>query len=139
MVDAADEPLLPCEVDLLIDGLSDDVSFSWALINLGIRDNPPVQDSPPSAEMIVRAFDHFERLVDLGLVNIGRIEFIDPDRPPNAVGPVRHIAEPLAQVRRRVDHACAADGDSIGWQFSCWLVNTEAGDAAARLAILERP
>ena len=125
--------------DLLIDGLSDDVSFGWALIHLGIRDNPPVQDSPPSGEMIARAFEHFERLVHLGLVKIGRIEFIDPDQPPNTVGPVRHIAEPLAPVRRRVDHACSADGDSIDWQFSCWLVNTEAGDAAARLAILERP
>ena len=49
------------EIELLIDGLSDDVSFAWALIHLGLRDNPPLDDVPPNAETIGAAFAHFER------------------------------------------------------------------------------
>ena len=37
------------EVASLIDGLTDDVSFEWTLIDLGIRSNPPPVDEPPDA------------------------------------------------------------------------------------------
>jgi hypothetical protein len=59
------------EIELLIDGLSDDVSFDWALIHLGLRANPPIDDEPPDAEMISSAFAHFERLHDRHLVRLG--------------------------------------------------------------------
>ena len=75
-----DETISAGEVELLADGLSDDVSFAWALINLGLRANPPPVDERPSADMIESAFESFERLASGGLVPIGRIEYVDPVR-----------------------------------------------------------
>jgi hypothetical protein len=35
-----DHDLNPGEIEILIDGLTDDVSLDWALIHLGIMGNP---------------------------------------------------------------------------------------------------
>ncbi len=129
-----DDVLSPGEIGLLVDGLDDDVDFTWSLIHLGIRGNPPLADVPPSPEMVATAFRHLEVLVERGLISIGRVEYVDPRQPANSGGPVRHRAEPIATVRQRVEEACAAATDWADWAFSCWLVNTEAGDAVARQA-----
>ena len=44
------------EVELLIDGLTDDVAFDMALIHFGIRGNPPDGSEPPHVSQIDTAF-----------------------------------------------------------------------------------
>lgn len=124
---------------MLIDGLSDDISFSWALIDLGLRGDPPVDAAPPSPETISAAFAHFDRLLDRGLVKIGRVRYVDPDQPRGTVAPVMHVSEPITEVRNRVEEACSTASDWGDWAFSCWLVTTDAGDAVARQALEDRP
>lgn len=118
------------EVALLIDGLTDDISFDIALINLGIRRNPPARNEPPKAVEIEAAFRSYERLIDADLIRLGRVQYIDGG-PPGRVAPVEHVSEPLAQVRTRVEEACRTATDWVDWAFSCWSVNTPAGDAFA--------
>jgi hypothetical protein len=50
------------EIALLVDGLTDDVSFGWALIHLRLRENPPREDVPPTGDVIAAAFASFERI-----------------------------------------------------------------------------
>jgi hypothetical protein len=119
------------EIALLIDGLTDDVSFSWALIDLGLRGNPPLEDVPPYPEMIAAAFVSFERLLGLGLVAIGRIDE-DPNPPPGSYRPVKHVAEPIETVRDRVERDCSRAASWSDWAFCCLLDNTDAGDEVAR-------
>ena len=121
------------ELALLSDGLSDDVSFLWALIHLGIRANPPAVDGPPNEEDVAAAFECFQRLVEAGLVEVGRLEYVDRG-PPGRVAPTRHVPEPLELVRARVQQACRASSRDGGWENSCWLVNTAKGDEVARRA-----
>jgi hypothetical protein len=122
------------EAALLVDGLRDDVSFSWVLIHLGLRGNPPPDPSPPTAQVIEAAFETIERLVGAGLVTTGRLEYIDGG-PPGRAAPFRHVAESLDLVRQRVERTATADD---GWEWSCWTVNTTAGDAIARQILAER-
>lgn len=62
-------------------------------------------------------------------MQIGRVQCIDGG-PPGRVAPVEHIAEPIGEVRQRVENACRSDAES---EFACWLVDTLAGDEVARL------
>jgi hypothetical protein len=126
------------EIELLIDGLSDDISFAWALIDLGLRPNPPVENVPPPSEMIQTAFAHFARLVDRNLVKLGKVVYADPNQPRGTVAPVKHIAEPIDVVRERVEAACSTAPESSDWAFSCWLVTTDEGDVVARRALDRR-
>lgn len=136
--DGGAEGLSAGEIEVLIDGLSDDISFHWALIHLGLRANPPADEMPPSAEMVSAAFVHFERLLDRGLVKLGHIAYVDSDERPGTVAPVKHVEETVAEVRKRVEDACSTASDWSDWAFSCWLVSTEAGAALARQALRER-
>jgi hypothetical protein len=136
--DAAADGLTAGETELLIGGLSDDVSFSWALIHLGIRPNPPLVDKPPGGDAIVAAFESFERLVAGGLVKLAMIEYVDPRQPAGTVAPVRHVEEQVHVVKERVEQACKDARKWDEWAFSCWLVNTDAGDAIARLVLGRR-
>ena len=125
------EQLTGPDAEVLIDGLHDDVAFVWVVIHLGLRGNPPNDPSPPSSDDVDAAFNRLDRLVDAGLVQVGHMEYIDGG-PPGRVSPVKHGAEPLDEVKARVKQACATGRD---WEWSCWVVNTEAGDAAARRAL----
>ena len=118
------------EVEVLIDGLGDDVALDWVLIRLGLAPNPP-DPGPPSADVLDAAFRSMGRLVDRGLAAVGRIEPTGSDsggRPR-----VRHVAEPLDVVRRRVEEARPDE-----WQWECWLVGTDRGDATARAVLAHR-
>lgn len=119
------------EVELLIDGLTDDVAFVWVLIDLGIHGNPPNTPGPPAATEVATAFQSIEHLVGLGLIAAGRLE-PDDGGPSGRLTPVHHVSEPLSVIRSRVDAALAAGTD---WEWTCWLVNTDAGDLVARQAI----
>ena len=46
MAMTVNDELTAGEVEILVDGLSDDVAFSWALIHLGIGTNLPAHDLP---------------------------------------------------------------------------------------------
>jgi hypothetical protein len=133
--DAVADGLTTGETELLIDGLSDDVAFHAALIDLGIRANPPIVNKPPNDDAIAAAFESFERLIARGLVRLGRIEYVDPTQPMGTVGPVKHVEEPIHVVRERVEQACHDAEEWPNWAFSRWLVTTDAGDALARLAL----
>ena len=130
-----DDALSKGETDILVDGLTDDVSFSWVLIHLGIRANPSPLDEAPQDEAIATAFAHIERLVSRGFVKVGRVEHLDPNAPQGTLAPVKHVEEPIDVVRTRVERTCREAKDWSDWAFSCWLVNTDAGDAVGRLAV----
>lgn len=123
------------EVELLIDGLSDDVAMVWILIDLGIRGNPPPTPGRPSVADVDQAFASLERLVAGGLISVGRIEYVDPRS--RGVAPVKHVAEPLAVARERViDAVLQQENRQFGdWEFACWVVNTDRGDEVARTAL----
>lgn len=125
------------EVEILIDGLSDDVSFDWALIHLGIHGNPRAEKVPPSAKKIAAAFASFERLVAAGLAKLGRIEDVGQAPPDGTLARVTHIEEPIRDVRERAERLCREAKHSWEWTFCCWLVNTDAGNAVARLALAQ--
>ena len=125
------------EVEILIDGLSDDVSFGWALIHLGIHGNPRAEKAPASAKEIAAAFTSFERLAAAGLAKLGRIEAVDPAPPAGTLARATHVEEPIRDVRERAERLCCHAKHSWEWTFCCWLVNTEAGNAVARLALAQ--
>ena len=56
------------EIELLINGLTDDVAFVWVLIHVGIRANPPTDPRPPSDSDVHTAFSTLDRLSLAGLV-----------------------------------------------------------------------
>jgi len=112
------------EIALVQDARSDDVAFVWVLIHLGLRGNPPSHpDWRPGPNEIESAFATLERLERRGLVEVGRVEHIDGGAP-GRVTAVRHVAEPLAVVRERVEEAVALASAPMDWEFSCWVVAT---------------
>jgi hypothetical protein len=126
------------EAALLIGGLSDDIAFVWALIHLRLRRNDGT-DGVPTDELVDAAFAHFDRLLERGLIRIGRVVYADANQPAGTVAPVKHVSEPVDEVRRRVMAACArAAAGQSDWEWACWIVNTPAGDNVAR-HVLERP
>lgn len=127
------EKLSPGEIEVLIDGESDDVAFDWLLIHLGIRSNPAERPGPPTIEEALAALSSVEKLVTAGLVRIGRIEYIDGG-PPGRVAPVKHVSEPIEVVRQRVVAHLESGDMADNWRWLCWAVNTELGDLAARHA-----
>ena len=117
--------LSPGEQALLQDSETDDVAFVWVLVHLGLRRNPPSSpDWRPSAHEIDKAFKSLERLHGRGLIDVGRIEYLDGG-PPGRVPPVRHLAEPLAVVQQRVKAEVAAASQPSDWEFACWVVATQ--------------
>lgn len=121
----SEDGLTPGELTLLRDAETDDVSLVWVLIDLGLRGNPPSSpDWRPGEDDIDAAFTALRRLHERGLIDVGRIEYVEGG-PPGRVAPVRHVAEPLSVVRERVEAATASAGQSTDWEFSCWVVATD--------------
>lgn len=110
------------ELALLRDAETGDVSFDWVLIHLGLRANPPEEPAArPGAHEIDTAFEVLSRLLELGLVEVGQMEYMDGG-PPGRIAPVHHVAEPLDVVKERVTRAATQLGD---WEHSCWVVATQ--------------
>ena len=118
------------EIEVLINGLWDDVAFNWVLIDLGLRGNPPVDPGPPSGEVIDAAFRSLDKLSREGLLKVGHMEYVDGG-PPGRLAPVKHVEDPILVVADRVRTACRSGAD---WEWSCWVVNTPAGDEVAHRA-----
>lgn len=91
------------ELRILDDAETDDVALTWVMDHLRLT-----TDRPTRAHWDV-AFAALARLVDRGLVAVGRMD----DAPG---GGIRHVAEPLAVVRRRAE----AWGDD--WAYAGWVV-----------------
>lgn len=122
------------ELEILIDGLSDDVAFIWVLIHLGIRTNPPpTPDWAPAASDLQNAFASLRRLANHRLIRVGRIEYVDGG-PPGRLAPVRHVAEDMDVVVSRVEAAVQTAKVEDDWAYSCWIVNTDEGNVVARAA-----
>jgi hypothetical protein len=119
------------ELEILIDGLTDDVAFNWVVAHLGLKMEP---NHPPGDRAIDEVFIHVERLVANGLARIGRTEYIDGGTP-GRVAPVRLVDEPIALVEDRVRSSCAAASDWGDWAFAFRLVNTDSGDEVAQWAL----
>ena len=126
------------EVELLIDGSSDEVDFIWTLFHLDIFENPPLRPGPPTQAEIDRAFESIERLVSFGYIIVGRSEYIDGG-PPGRAAPVTVVSEPIGIVKSRVERACAEarahPTGSDDWQWSCWLTCTDSGRSIAGEAL----
>lgn len=124
MTTDSEPDLSPGERALLRDAQTDDVSFVWVLIDLGLLENPPSSpDWRPGAPEIDSAFHALGRMHSRGLIAVGRIEYTDGG-PPGRVAPVRHISEPLDAVRQRVEAEIASARQSTDWESSCWVVGT---------------
>jgi hypothetical protein len=121
--------------ELLINGLSDDVSFLWVLIDLGLLSNPPGHNGNPSPADVDAAFATLSRLQTAGLIEVGRIEYVDGG-PPGRFAPVKHVPEELPVCRERALHGLNT-GDWSDWAHSCWVVNTDKGDEIARAVLAE--
>ncbi len=121
------------ELGILMDGLTDDVSFGMALIHLEVRGNTPGRDNPPSVVQIDAVFRSYSRLIEAGLLKLGKLQYVDGG-PPGRVAPVEHVEEPAAIVRSRVETACRSATGWGDWAFSCWTVNTKTGDERASRA-----
>ena len=119
-----DPGLTPGEVDVLIDGLTDYVSFNLVLTRLGLEPREGVEWIRPSAADLGAAFGSVQQLVDGGFACIGRLEPVNGD----------FVTEDQHDVRRRVEAAVATATTSSEWAFVCWLANTPHGDAFARAA-----
>jgi hypothetical protein len=73
MTTDSEADLSPGELALLRDAETDDVSFVWVLIDLGLRENPPSSpDWRPGPSEIESAFRALERLQSRGLIDVGR-------------------------------------------------------------------
>lgn len=127
--------LTDAEAEVLIDGLSDDVAFVWVLIHLGLSGNSPSSPGPPTPDVVDAALETLDRLSQAGLVRVGHMEYLDGG-PPGRVAPVKHVEDPVDEVADRVRAACSEGHD---WEWACWVVNTAAGDEAARTVLATRP
>src|SRR4051794_9107612 len=91
-------------------------------------------DWVPDRSTVAIGLDVLERLVDLGLVEVGHTEYVDGG-PPGRAAPYRHVAVTMSEVRPRVEAVCRQATRWPDWAFSCSAVNTDQGDSAARHAL----
>ena len=127
--------LTPERIELLIDGLSDDIAFVWVLIHLGLRPNDGSGDpGPPLVSDVDAAFVVLDELSRAGLVKVGHMEYVDGG-PPGRVSPVKHVEDPIHLAKQRVTTACLRGSD---WEWACWVVNTPTGDGVAVAAFESR-
>ena len=125
--------LTPGAMELLIDGLTDDVPFVWVLIHFGIRANPSTEPGPPSTNDVELAFSLLKTMTQRGLIKVGRLKYVDGGLP-GRFAPVKHFEDPLEEAKRSVLSACEFGSN---WEWSCWVVTTPSGDDLARQALAE--
>lgn len=113
--------LTPGERELLSAAEYDDIDVGWACIHLGVRTNGPPSPIRATQDEIDACFDSLNRLHDLGLISIGRMEY-DDGGPPGRVAPVHHVSEPIELVKQRVEEVARKAADEWEWQFSAWMV-----------------
>ena len=115
------------ELSLLTDAVSDDVSFDWVLLRLKLMPERRDASWRPGSSEREAAFSTLAKLSERGLIQVGRMEYLDGG-PAGRVAPVKHVAEPLSDVRERVASAAANGIDSVDWAFQCWVVGSDLLD-----------
>ncbi|WP_291036490.1 hypothetical protein [Herbiconiux sp.] len=108
------------ELALLRDAEIDDVHTVSMLFDLGLIESTKDRPTP---DAVSAAFESLARLLDLGLIRVGRLENSDGG-PDGRLAPVRHVAEPLDVVHARVTTAIAAAQEPSDWWFASWVVAT---------------
>jgi hypothetical protein len=108
------------ELSLLSEAQSDDVSFDWVLHLLRKHGQPVESDWHPGPDDLDMAFNSLTKLSELGLIHVGRIEYVDEGSV--GLAPVRHVEESLPVVRERIRAAIATSRDSADWAYQAWVV-----------------
>ncbi|WP_395638960.1 hypothetical protein [Pseudolysinimonas sp.] len=121
----SDLHLTPGERELLSAAEDDEIDVSWACIHLGVRSNGPPSPIRATPEEIDACFVSLKRLNDLGLISVGRMEYVDGG-PPGRVAPVHHVSEPIDLVKGRVLDVARTAVDAWEWAFSAWIVLRES-------------
>jgi hypothetical protein len=119
-----DQPLTMGELEILVDGLSDEVAFTYVMDHLeltGARDVPP---GPERTAAVNLAIDALRKLVARGLVEVGHTE-------TGPRGRYAFVADHPEIVWLRLQRDSLSAEPSDLW-FSCWCVNTPHGDDVAR-------
>lgn len=116
--------LTPGERELLSAAEDDDIDVSWACIHLGVRTNGPPSPVRATPEEIDACFVSLNRLNGLGLISVGRMEYVDGG-PPGRIAQVRHVSEPIDLVKDRVLEVAKTAVDAGEWAFSAWIVVRE--------------
>jgi hypothetical protein len=117
------------ELEILVDGLSDEVAFRYVLLHLGLAD---ALEAPPSTERsdaVDAAIQSLTRLVDQNLVLVGHTRYKDGG-PPGRQSPYEHVPEAPDEVWNRIRRESLSATSDLHW--TCWCVNTLAGDDLAR-------
>ena len=136
------------ELELLLEGLDDELSFAYVLEHLGLfrysfdaSSGGWNYDVRPDPTAVAEAFESLDRLVGRGLVTVtSRHPYIH--NKPRLSRPRRgpsDESEPLELVRRRVEKAIRRRrAPHWEWDKRCWVSNTTVGDARIEAVIAER-
>jgi hypothetical protein len=122
---ATEHDLTPGERELLQAAEDDDIDVGWACIYLGVRANGGPGPTRATPDEIDACFDSLSRLHDLGLINVGRIEFLEEASPGRL--PPFHVSEPIDLVKQRVMDVATNATEPWEWQFSAWIVLKDTG------------
>ena len=114
------ELLTAGELKLLEDASVDDVHTLSMLSDLGLVGSA---HDAVTAEILDSAFASLAKLLDRGLIRVGRVEYVDAGAP-GRIAPVRHISESLSTVRAHVESSTANAADPTSWWFASWVVGT---------------
>jgi hypothetical protein len=124
------EPLTEGEVAILVDGLSDEVGFIYVMHHLGFGAYVGAGPGAERSRAVQSAIDSLRRLVDRGLVLVGYTQYVDGG-PPGRLAPYEHVSESPDDVWRRLrSDSLSTEPGALDW--SCWCVNSPAGDEVAR-------
>lgn len=113
---------MPGERQLLDAAADDDIDVCFALMYLGVRTFEGEGTPRATAEEIEAGFIALARLRELGLIEVGRFDYVD-DR-------YIYVSEPIDLVKQRVLDAAANESDPTGWYSSAWIVATNSPSAA---------
>jgi hypothetical protein len=139
-VTVADE-LSEGELNILVDGLSDEVAFFYVIIHLGLLEAVDEAAPGPTRTRVVNAaIESLQRLIDRGLLLVGHTRFVEEGGPPapgRRLTPYEHVPEEPVDVWQRLrTDSLSPVSDDLYW--SCWCVNTAAGNKVARAYLDEQ-
>ncbi len=120
------------ERELLWSGYYEDVDLSAVMGTLRLE-SPGARK--PSKEALASAFASFERLVDRGLMKVGRLSLGQAVRSGGRPGAAIHVEESIDAASRRVEQECAKAQSFDDWRFACVLATTDLGDAVGRATL----
>src|ERR1700678_3598338 len=115
---------------ILANGEMGPVSLASLLIHLDIGSSGLLGQAPNPVELD-EAFRGFEPLVRHGLARPGRVSNGSPQTLRSRRFDVEEDDQPFEAIKERVRQECAKATEPADWDFSFFLINTDAGDAVA--------